>query len=117
MKTSGTSEKETRISTSLLFPCSPRAKEPKMPRSYTWYFLTISALCSFRTAAASSMFLTACLTAVFYQFSFAFVEEYLKELEKIGILKGHKIGRENLYLNVQLYELLSQLYVDAVDII
>lgn len=34
--------------------------------------------------------------------------EYLKELEKIGVLKSHRIGRENLYLNVQLYNLLSQ---------
>ena len=34
--------------------------------------------------------------------------EYLKELEKAGILKVHKIGRENLYLNVKLYRLLSQ---------
>lgn len=34
--------------------------------------------------------------------------EYLKELEKIGILHRQKIGRENLYLNVQLYKLLSK---------
>jgi len=34
--------------------------------------------------------------------------EYLKELEKTGILKAHKIGRENLYLNVKLFRLLSQ---------
>ncbi len=34
--------------------------------------------------------------------------EYLKELEKIGILHRKKIGRENLYLNVQLYKLLSK---------
>jgi len=34
--------------------------------------------------------------------------EYLKELEKIRILKGHKIGKEVLYLNVALYDLLSQ---------
>jgi len=34
--------------------------------------------------------------------------EYLKELEKIGILKSHKIGKEVLYLNVSLYDLLSQ---------
>jgi len=34
--------------------------------------------------------------------------EYLKELEKIGILKPYKIGRETLYLNVELYELLSR---------
>lgn len=34
--------------------------------------------------------------------------EYLKELEKAGILKAHKTGRENLYLNVELYRLLSQ---------
>lgn len=33
--------------------------------------------------------------------------EYLKELEKIGILKGKQVGRENLYLNVRLYNLLS----------
>lgn len=34
--------------------------------------------------------------------------EYLKKLEKIGILHRKKIGRENLYLNVQLYKLLSK---------
>jgi Fic family protein len=34
--------------------------------------------------------------------------EYLKELEKIGVLKSHKVGRENLYLNVKLYKLLSK---------
>jgi len=32
---------------------------------------------------------------------------YLKTLEKIGILKMKKVGKENLYLNVKLYELLS----------
>jgi len=34
--------------------------------------------------------------------------EYLKELEKIRVLKSHKSGKENLYLNVKLYELLSK---------
>jgi Fic family protein len=34
--------------------------------------------------------------------------EYLKEFEKIGVLKSHKVGRENLYLNVKLYKLLSK---------
>lgn len=34
--------------------------------------------------------------------------EYLRELEKIRILKAHKIGKETLYLNVKLYELLSK---------
>lgn len=34
--------------------------------------------------------------------------EYLKELERIGVLKGHKVGKENLYLNVKLYELLAK---------
>ncbi len=33
--------------------------------------------------------------------------EYLKELEKIKALKLHRIGKENLYLNVKLYKLLS----------
>ncbi len=32
--------------------------------------------------------------------------EYLKELEKIGVLKVQKIGRETLYLNWRLYDLL-----------
>ena len=32
--------------------------------------------------------------------------EYLRELEKIGILRSEKIGRENLYLNIRLYDLL-----------
>jgi Fic family protein len=34
--------------------------------------------------------------------------EYLKELEGIGVLEPRKVGRENLYLNVKLYELLSK---------
>lgn len=33
--------------------------------------------------------------------------EYLKELEKAGFLQGKKIGRERLYLNVKLFELLA----------
>ncbi len=33
--------------------------------------------------------------------------EYLKELEKIEILKSKKVGTANLYLNIKLYELLS----------
>ncbi len=34
--------------------------------------------------------------------------EYLEELENIGILKSKKVGREKLYLNTQLYHLLSE---------
>jgi len=34
--------------------------------------------------------------------------EYLKGLEKAGILKAQKMGKETLYLNVALYELLSK---------
>lgn len=34
--------------------------------------------------------------------------EYLKELEAAGILEKHKVGRENLYLNRRLYDLLSR---------
>ncbi len=34
--------------------------------------------------------------------------EYLKELERVGILKSKKLGKENLYLNVKLYDLLSK---------
>lgn len=33
--------------------------------------------------------------------------DYLSELEKAGILKSKKVGREQLYLNTRLYELLS----------
>ena len=32
---------------------------------------------------------------------------YLKELERIGILKSQKIGRETLYINTQLVEILK----------
>lgn len=32
---------------------------------------------------------------------------YLKELERIGILQAHSIGREKLYMNVKLYNLLA----------
>ena len=34
--------------------------------------------------------------------------DYLRNLEKIGVLQMHKVGKENLYLNVKLYELLSK---------
>lgn len=34
--------------------------------------------------------------------------EYLQELEKVGILRRRKVGKENLYLNVELYKLLSK---------
>ena len=33
--------------------------------------------------------------------------EYLKELERIQILKSQRIGKENLYLNLRLFELLK----------
>ncbi|MHB1054350.1 MAG: hypothetical protein ACYC51_09395 [Thermoleophilia bacterium] len=33
--------------------------------------------------------------------------EYLKELERAGILKSHKTDRQVLYLNVKLFKLLS----------
>jgi Fic family protein len=33
--------------------------------------------------------------------------EYLKELEKIGVLKSKKVGTSRLYLNIKLYELLT----------
>jgi len=33
--------------------------------------------------------------------------EYLKELEKIGVLESQQVGRQKLYLNTKLYELLS----------
>ena len=32
---------------------------------------------------------------------------YLKELERIGILKSQKIGRETLYINTELVEILK----------
>jgi Fic family protein len=34
--------------------------------------------------------------------------DYLKKLEEIGVLKVHKVGKENLYLNTKLYEILSK---------
>jgi Fic family protein len=34
--------------------------------------------------------------------------DYLKNLQRIGILQSHKVGKENLYLNVKLHELLSK---------
>ena len=34
--------------------------------------------------------------------------EYLKELEKIGVLNSRKIGKEALYLNIKLFDLLSK---------
>lgn len=34
--------------------------------------------------------------------------DYLQELEKIGVLKSQKVGRENLFLNVRLYKLLAE---------
>ena len=32
--------------------------------------------------------------------------EYLRELEKAGILRSKQVGRENLFVNVKLYDLL-----------
>jgi Fic family protein len=32
---------------------------------------------------------------------------YLKELERIGVLKSQKIGRETLYINIELVEILK----------
>ena len=34
--------------------------------------------------------------------------DYLKKLEGIGVLRAHKVGKENLYLNTKLYEILSK---------
>ena len=34
--------------------------------------------------------------------------EYLKQLERIGVLESTKVGRENLYLNRKLYDLLGK---------
>ena len=34
--------------------------------------------------------------------------DYLKRLEEIGVLSVHKVGKENLYLNAKLYEILSK---------
>ena len=34
--------------------------------------------------------------------------DYLRECEKIGILKIHKLGKERLYLNLKMYKLLSK---------
>jgi len=34
--------------------------------------------------------------------------EYSKELERIGILKARKVGKENLYLNMRLHELFAR---------
>jgi len=33
--------------------------------------------------------------------------KYLKQLENIGIIKGEKVGREILYINIELYKLLQ----------
>lgn len=35
-------------------------------------------------------------------------QDYLKELEAIGVLSIHKVRRENIYLNTKLYEILSK---------
>ena len=34
--------------------------------------------------------------------------DYLKKLEGLGVLSAHKVGKENLYLNSKLYEILSK---------
>ena len=33
---------------------------------------------------------------------------YLQNLEKIKVLKAHKIGRENIYVNTKLFELFKK---------
>ena len=35
-------------------------------------------------------------------------EKYLQELDKIGVLKKSKVGRENLFLNILLFKILSE---------
>lgn len=35
------------------------------------------------------------------------MQGHLQQLEKVGALKSQKIGKENLYLNVRLFELLA----------
>jgi Cdc6-like AAA superfamily ATPase len=42
--------------------------------------------------------------------------DYLKKLDEIGILNVQKVGKENLYLNTKLYEILSKYRVDADDV-
>jgi Fic family protein len=34
--------------------------------------------------------------------------DYLRELENAGIVKSKQVGRENLFLNTRLYELLTE---------
>ncbi|MDD5765057.1 MAG: Fic/DOC family N-terminal domain-containing protein [Candidatus Marinimicrobia bacterium] len=41
---------------------------------------------------------------------------YLKELERIGVLMSRSIGREKLYLNIKLYELLADQHVQSMPI-
>lgn len=33
---------------------------------------------------------------------------YLRQLEEIGILKSYKVGKENIFINVELIELLKE---------
>lgn len=41
--------------------------------------------------------------------------EYLKELEKIGILSSHASGKQVLYLNKELFAILANWRVHVVD--
>lgn len=34
--------------------------------------------------------------------------DYLKKIAEIGVLRSHKVGKKNLYLNTKLYEILSK---------
>ena len=42
--------------------------------------------------------------------------DYLKKLQETGILSVRKVGKEYLYLNTKLYEIVSKQNVDANDI-
>ena len=47
-------------------------------------------------------------SAAFYSLAAILSVGYLQELERIGLLKSRKVGKENLYLNMRLYELLAK---------
>jgi len=44
----------------------------------------------------------------FYSLDAMLAVDYLQELERIGLLKSRKVAKENLYLNMNLYELLAK---------
>ena len=69
---------------------------------------TITKIKTFVTSLQANVFMRRITKKKASLFFWKTAANYLKEIEKTGILKAQKLGKENLYLNVKLFELLSK---------